>query len=199
MYRIYRSGQIEIIHNYSFFFYDKGIKQGAIIKAIYAIVFICSAIHPMMRPRRPHTHPPTRSYSSQRTIQIKVTNPKLIASLEAARTKIDPTPPTLPAGHTNKGPAIVCRKTNFYHPEVHSPQPKSHRIPQQFSSNSSQVPTDFQTRPQLLANAALDVTEGYLEYKIYKTVDDTLFKQPESCSVFHMESPLSTHDDGDDE
>lgn len=199
MYRIYRSGQIEIIHNYSFFFYDKGIKQGAIMKAIYAIVFICSAIHPMMRPCRPQTHSSRRSYSSQRTIQIKVTNPKLIASLEAARTKVNPTPRPLPAGQINKGPAIVSRKTNFYHPEVRSAQTEGRRIPPQLSSNSSQAKTDLQTRPQILANAALDVTEGYLEYKMYKTVDDALFKQPESCSVFHMESPLSTHDDGDDE
>lgn len=163
------------------------------MKAFYTIILICNAIHPMMRPCRPQTHSSRRNYSSQRTIQIKVTNPKLIASLEAARTKVNPTPPPLSAGQISKGPAIVCRKTNFYHPEVHSPQPKARGIPPQFSSNSNDIPTDLPSRPQILANAAVDVAEGYATYKTYQTIDNLLSEGSRSTHS-RFEIPRHNHD-----
>lgn len=162
------------------------------MKILYGLLVLSFVTQTMLRPAQPPRMQPARSYSRS-TVQIKITNPKLLASLEAARTKVNPTPPPLPARQINKGPAIVSRKTNFYHPEVRSPQTEGRRIRLQFSSNSSDSPTDFQTRPQILANAAADVADGYVTYKTYQTID-TLFSQGSPSTHSRSEIPRHNHD-----
>lgn len=147
------------------------------MKMLCILLIISNSLYPMMRSR---PSAPVRPYSKQRTISIKVTNPKLIASLEAARCKAQPeTPQTL--APTRKAPEFIA---NFYLPHVPLPQTSSysraadrtHCI--RSSSSIPDIPLNYQTRPEIVADAALCVAEGYLEYKTYQTVDKILFDHP---------------------
>lgn len=180
--------------------------------ALYCLLFLVSAIaYPMSCARRASRPIPARSYSSLRTFQIKVTNPKLIASLQAARSQLAQAPAQTGCPLGTKGPLIIASKnyslpvipvakpsTQTYHARVSQYKKASSNQTNLYHSDSDPV-ADHQTRPQILASAAGCAASGLLEYKIYKAVDDMLFsKSDDSYSISTHHESNSTQDEDDE-
>ncbi len=131
---------------------------------IYLALILSTQITYSMRHARPPV--PARKFSSKPTsISYSIKNPNLIASLKAARNAPRTTPP-LPLSHTR----YSVKDAPDYCP-AKKPEPAQARRPTQHSqayAPSVYVP-DYP-----VASAMAHVMEGYVDYKIYKKIDEIL-------------------------
>lgn len=165
------------------------------MKILYIVLLLNGTLFSMTRSARPLLTRPAHHYS---TFQIKVTNPKLIASLEAARKNMQPAP----AAPAKRVPEIIVRTTSRHQRE----HVKTRTLPAHAPAavvRVADIPDRFPTRSEILADFSASAVEGYLEYKLYKKIDETLFSHSSheraGQHIVESNSHSSSHNDDDDE
>lgn len=159
---------------------------GVAMKILYGLLVVSIANHSMLRPARQPRPQHARNYSNRITFQIKITNPKLLASLEAARTNATQHEHTRPEHQTKKSPTIISGSSSR-HNQAFAPQ----------SSFSHMYTPSRPAQAGGLAHATVDIAEGYLEYKALKKMDEMLFEHP--TPVMPPMIPTHDEDDGDED
>lgn len=147
------------------------------MKMLYMLLVFTISMHPMLRSRNQHIPSrSTRAYSSGRSVQIKVTNPKLIASLEAARKYYENAPQSIEKKQPCKSAvsSIICtdrsEKPKQY--RSHSTADRSYsEKPKQYHSHVTDDHTYVVPTANPLVELADIAADSYVTYKIGQGID----------------------------